>query len=433
MSALVYNGVTLPYPMTTQFNQEVVYDKQADTDWVCTKYDIEVDGIINVAYLGTLFPTHTFTRPPDTAEIMQIMRAKLMKPRKALSFKVNRVELIPRPQSNLPGTVDAMNGPKPQYCNITQLTAETFWFSYRIIANHWERLVLPGEITLPLRNQEGNPVLWNRWTETVEIDNCDYSTRTREGTYMIRSDNMSGAIAHQFSTDFAVLSIPHGFTRKSRRFTQSADGLSVQYQMVDQEEYKLPPSPAYEADGYYSETVLSNGVKRFGEVQVHLKGAKTSKQTDLIRAAVTVAMETIRARGRDLNIEFPPTGTPFVLLQGATIRRGLYANNVEVLIRGQFQQVDKRYYGLAGFVGMTTATPLSEVGSDIANVPPYKERGTAGLLLQAAAYYDPSLGTTKMGPGLSRWTDNPPSTLESKRVQMNAGMLPGQAGKTLED
>ena len=447
MSNLVYNDVALPYPLTTQFSQESVYDPQGGTDWIVTKYDIIVDGILNLELLETMIIA---LNPPDMtspAELMKLVRLRLMKPRKRLRYTVNGVDLIPDRQTNAEGSVDAKNGPQPQYCNITQVTSETFLFSYRVITHHWERLsAFASEAghdpANPFRGQEGNTILANRWTETVEIDNCDYSERTREGTFMIRSDNVSGFLADQVRSKFAVLSVPYGFTRKSRSYTQSADGLSLNYRIIDKEEYRLPPRPAFEAEGYYYETVTGNGAIRTGEVFVRLKGGKHAtlggpggqgSQGDLIRAALTVALQTARVRGTGLGIRFPPQGTPFSNISHAAVRRGLYDNVVEAQIRGLYRQVAPRYYGLAGFVGMDTTTPLSEMpGADKANVPNYLERGSARLLLQAAAYYDPSGVGNEIGTGHQRTENNPPSSLETTHVQMEAGFLPGQAGKTEE-
>ena len=449
MSNLVYNTVAIPYPLTTQFSQEAVYDPQGGTDWIQTKYDIIVDGILNLELLETMI---TNANPPtmtSPSQLMKLVRLKLMKPRKRLSYVVNGIDLIPDRQSEAPGSVDVKNGPQPQHCNITQVTAETFLFSYRIVAHYWERLsAYPGESghdpNNPFRGQEGNTILANRWTESVEIDSCDYSTRTREGTFILRSDNTGGFIADQVRSQFAVLSIPYGFTRKSRNYTQSPDGMSLSYRIVDTEQYRLPPSPAFEAEGYYNETVTGNGAVRVGEVFVRLKGSKhvvrrpgqiggQGSQGDLIRAALTVALQTARVRGGNLGIRFPPQGTPFSVIERASVRRGLYENVVEVSIRGLYRQVADRLLGLAGFVGMDTTTALSEMpGADKTNVPGYLERGSARLLLQAAAYYDPSSVGNEIGTGHQRIENNPPTTLETYQVQMQNGFLPGQAGKTEE-
>src|SRR5690606_15107838 len=114
--------------------------------------------------------------------------------------------------------------------------------------------------------------------EIIEIDDRNYSRRTREGKYRIRSDNFQGQIADQFRRDLAVVSIPNGFLRKSAKYTQTPDGLGLEYHIVDEEVYKPPPAPAFKAQGSYTEEVTRGGVNRYCEVNVRLEGDKITDQ-----------------------------------------------------------------------------------------------------------------------------------------------------------
>ena len=403
MSLLTYNGVTLPYSLTTDFRQEAVRD-DSGTDRLYTRFDIACRGIINANYLPWLAPDLVqggVAQTDNPAAIMEVVRHRLLQDRKALSFKVNDVELIPERQPNLIGTVDARNGPQPQRCVITQMSEASFFFDFYIVAHYWEKTSVDAARNPIARNEQANPVVSNRWSETVEIDNCNYSRRIREGKFVIRSDNREDKIIDAYRDQFAVLSIPAGFNRESARYTVGPDGLSLSYNVVDKEVFKQPPSPAFEADGEYIEsTVNPGGSIRLGECRVSLKGSKTTDQSVLIEKAVQTCVILCRTRGIELQpqvIELRTTpggaftGFGISILKYAQVKRHLYRNEVEAMVRVQYKASKDRLTGLAGFAGMGTKTPFSDAERA---VPQYRDRGTAFLLLQAAAYYDPSLLNT---------------------------------------
>ena len=430
MGRLLYNTIELPYPLTTQFSQESGYDPASGTDRIITKFDIIVEGILNANHAATLAPSITWPEGYDAAGMMSIVRTKLLQPRKLLQYIVNGTNVIPRVMQGNLGTVDVANGPQPQYCNIMQLTAETFLFSYHITAKYWENYNLQNITKLPPENLFSASVLSNRWTEAVDIDECDYTTRTREGSYTIRSDNPLGWIADQFRSYDAVLSVPYGFLRTGRSYTQSADGLTLAYRVTDREQHKMPPGGAFTADGYYYETTTANGQIRHSECQVKLKGSKRSPETELIDDAVLIAARTIRFRGAQLQGRTTEGGPVLAKLTRASVRRSLYGNEVEVVIGGMYKATKGRFRGVQGFVGMDTRTPLSELPGSDRNIPDYLDRGSAELIVQAAAYQDAGETAGKvLGVGPIRTSSNPQTTHERTKVQMERGFLPGQAGK----
>ena len=411
MSVVTYNNVSLPYCFITNLRQEVVYDDEGGVDWFCTKFDVEVQSVLNSNYLSLIAPSlvGTTTNPVD---IMNVIRSSLLKPRRSLSITFNGVQLIPA-QTAGSGLVDVRNGPKPQSCIITQLTNTTFLVTYRIVAHYWENNNLTGS-SPAVSNQSGNNVLYNRWTETVDIDKQNYTRRTREGKFVIRSDNASGVIADQLRNQMAVVGVPQGFLRESASYTVSPDGLAIQYRIVDKEQFKMPPSPAFEPNGEYIETSTYKGVHRYAECRVALKGDKVTNQSDLIEKAVQVASSKLAIANSDA-----PGTTDIALLERAVVRVNMYDNEVECVMRAMLKPAggssgsemtgDGRKDGVWGFRydGMAI-TPFSE--QPIAP-PNYLNRGTASLLLQAAAYWDPSLGGTQLDPvGGQNTTGLPPGT-----------------------
>lgn len=458
MSVLVYNGITLPYGYTTHFEQKAIYDDAAHTDRILTEFTIGVQCVLNLNYLGMIAPKYRGAIPPagtapdNAAAIMKAIRVDLMKPRKQLSFTFNGIELLPLSAGNNDGTVDAANGPQPQSCVIFQLTDVTFLCQYRIIANYWENNETD-PTTLVTTNKQGGPVLVNRWSETVDIDNCMLTTRARSGRFRIRSDNKDGWTADQLRSQFAVVGVPQGFLRVSSRYTISPDGLTIQYDVTDREVFRMPPTfnlatpgsggitaaQAFEADGEYTESgVKAGAIIRYGEVRLRLRGCKDktiSSQDGLMKAALYIASKKLNTRG--------PTR-----LEGVYITCGMYENWVEVRMRARMNTTkerlentetgsDKGFDSRANGSKGITWVPLSE-DADISS-PPYKDRGTASYLLQAAAYFDPNVLNTSLQPGDIGTTQNPFTTGGTPTSRYGApnsqdvpGMQVGKAGAQLE-
>ncbi len=205
MSLLTYNSVTLPYPITTRFSQDAVYD-ESNTDRTLTKIDITVQSIITQDYLPIVCPDLPRFVPLGTnaAGIMSVIRSQLLQSRKDLSFTFNGVQLLPQ-KAGVTGTVDAKNGPIPQSCHVTELNNNTFLITFHIIAHYIENNLIGIH---SLTNQDGNAVMTNRWEESVEINNLNMTVRTRAGSFSIRSDNDFGFTADRFRSQMAIVGIP---------------------------------------------------------------------------------------------------------------------------------------------------------------------------------------------------------------------------------
>mgnify|MGYP001604308601 CR=1 FL=1 len=414
MSQIRYNGVTLPLAFTSDFRQEALYDDMGGTDYFVTKFDIRTQCVINSAYLAQLVPDIAAVDGTDftsnSADLMNMIRKRLLVPRRQLSVSFNGVELIPT-VTGLPGTVDAQNGPKPQSCTVQSLTNTTFLLTYHVLAHYWEcPNINPGSTPL-VQNAASGPVLFNRWSETVDIDNRNFSRRTRRGKFMIRSDNSDGKIVDQYRSQMAILGVPNGFLRESSSYTVDPSGLAIEYQIVDKEVYILPPLPAYEAEGTYVESaVRAPGANRWAEVRVRLKGDRNTNKAELLETALKVAASKVLRAQQDegQNVR----GLPM----DVTLSSELYDNAVEARIRAMLGPMgssngNARKEQTWGFrFDRITETP------GIDNQPSYFQRGNISILLQAASYFDPCLR----------------AKLQCETGQMDIGMAPGTAGNTRE-
>ncbi len=331
-----------------------------------------------------------------------------------MSYKINGVDLIPAAQTGNSTEVDAVNGPIPQFCNIHQLTDVTFILDYGIIAHYWVNN--PGDGTN--KNNPGNPILYNRWQEQVTIDETMLSTRTRRGSFRIRSDNTAGITPDLLRTQMAVISVPYNFVRQQSQYEITADGLSLNYAIMDREVFKMPPSPAFKADGYFEELGTGNlAAYREGHVHVKLWGAPYISQNDLYNTAWTVAAEKMACNlGAPIAMLATAHGSvpaekllKIPLYTNIRSKVWMYDNIVEIEAVAMLNFTTFRFAGAAIAHGNSPVANTFTPGSDNQPVvpPEYLDRGSAQLLLQAAAYWDPNaLNATQLQPGKDTTINN---------------------------
>ena len=380
MSVVTYNNLQLPFALITDFRKTSVMD-ESGTDRVYTQVDMTVQAVIANPYRDILY----LGAPDaiDNANLINNLENYFLEPRKQLSVTFNGTDLIPYNIQGVSSEVDAKNGPVPQDFRLYNLNNNTWFLVWRVQAHYWGNFKTAGggDVT----NQAGNATINNRWSETQIIDDRNFSKVVRQGKCIIRSDNIDGKIVDEVRTDMAVVSVIPGFLRESAEYTTTPDGLALQYTLTDKEQWRMPPSPAFKADGWYQEEVqkASEGV-RHGTCYVRLEGDKNTSQVEIARTAILTAASIIRLRTANLvNLGGQQGG----LLEFARLKIGKYDNWAEVTLRCMYSVNKARLSGIAGFAGISTATP----NSDPQYKPAYLPRGSAGILLQAAVYYDPSL------------------------------------------
>lgn len=425
MALVTYNGVKLPYALSESFEQASDYD-ESQTDRLYTKIDYSAQFLINTNYISAIDGTVAAATSP--ANIMKGIRQKLLTHRKSLSVTMNGVELVPSAQGGNQGTVDAKNGPLPQYCNIQAMTDSLFLVNYRIIAHYWENNT-PAD---PQSNAQGDNVIYNRWSENVEIDERNRNKRTRSGKITIRSDNLEGFTPDDKRSDNrklrCTLSLIQGFRRLSAQYGITPDGLTLTYNFVDQEEYLMPPDPAFKARGKYIETSTKDGGWRMGVCEVTLEGEKPiqnlqgidmgSKNT-LLEIAAGICINKLRAEGIAM------LNGKIAKLERVVVEDDLYDNIVSIrvealmeanipgvrVVNGARMQTNPLAYRLP--LRSLDVQRLLSLPSGATQVPPaHRTAGTGGYLLQAAAYYNPNLVKTLLG----------------NDGQLSTGKQPGTAG-----
>lgn len=418
-----YGGITFPYGAFVRFHEDSVPDPSG-TDNMLVRFDIAVACTINANYLAALAPTLvTGGQPVSTnpAVLMKALRQRLRQKRMPLSVRFDGNEYIPQQQPNNLGSCDAKNGPNPIECDYQNLTTTSWYLTWHVEAHYWENnLVTPGSTPLTT-NQLGSPVLSRRWSESVSIDVNQMRTRVRDGRIVLRTDNTFGFTADDpaIRGAFAILAVPPEWQRVKSMFNVDPDGTVLSFHVEDQERYKMPPPPAYEAEGEYTESVSEFSAYRFADCRVLLRGNKNTDQAALINTALQVVLQKLQLRGSQIG--GGPTGG-FKIIKGASVRQGLYENEVEVAVRamyaitsGSVVQVSGAAGGIGAFQGLFTATPLSDPmsgtvffsgavgGSPLNLYQPSRGvyggmSGTANFpILLAAAYWDPNLAYITVG------------------------------------
>jgi hypothetical protein len=433
MSVVIYAGIQLPYSNSTQFAQRAIYE-ESNTDRILTEFDISVQCLISSTYAALLNPRlGNVTGNP--ADFMAWIRQKLLTTKQRLQFLVNGVDLIPNVQTGNPGIVDAYNGPLPQHCELTQLTDTLFVMNYRILAKYWENNNgdLPS-VPVTGTNNPGGYILYNRWTESIRIDQNNYTVRTRSGKFAIRSDNVGGFIADQLRSQMAVVGTPENFIRTRNEYKVDPSGLILAYVQEDTEVYKMPPFPAFTADGSITLSATNIGAQWFADVHVHLVGSAITNQISLIRAGFFICTDKVA------RVCANQPGNPSFIPLSASVTEDLWKNEVTLDMRFRIPKTSLRIlavagqqgapnpndinsYFLASFVGLDNFTPISDPVPPLINPRPnYLVYGTAGLLLRAASYYDPSI----VGVLLS----SPNVAIENGVVPTQPGALSAQLATT---
>lgn len=421
MSLLTYNTIALPYSMLTKFECRNIYDEMGKIDRACTQFDIGVQALITAEAMDMLAPTLA-GRTTNPADIMKYAYDLLMTPRKQLSFKFNGVEFIPG-KAGVTGTVDAMNGPLPQSCSFTRMNNTTWLVQYHIIAHYWIRYSISAAGAVTFTNLPGGVALYNRWEERVELDHLEYSTRQRRGKFMIRSDNRNGILADEYRSQLAVCGVPEGFLRLHSSYTVDPAGLGLGYHLVDKEVYRLPPPGAFRAQGDYGEQGTRGDGKRYITANLRLEAGKTMPQWELARLACAVVAGKLDIQGAKFFVK-----TNRAILEGASIRVGMYDNWAEVMMRAMVP-VDPKVVQGAAFIKPEIGKVHASDG--VSPAPSYLDRGSANLLLNAAAYFDPDL-TSQLNKSANERASSNLNTPNGGRNQMDTGLRPGEAGKTPE-
>lgn len=390
MSRLLYNGYILDHILTQSIEQEAVYSQPDGLDYLYTRFQVSVQALFNVnikpaSANGTVDAPAT-PSTSDVAALMKSIRHHLLQPRKTLAFWVDPAnEPLFKVGANLniaslanqsgSATCDAKRGPFPRSCRIKQVQGtECLLVDYTI------------EAFVNECDNDAPEISAHHFRETIGIDENFYSTRTRNGTVVLRGDHFKARGDEKMSIDQyrgkIIPAIPTGFKRESMEFVIQEDGLQMTYSIRDKEQYLQPPFPATKASGTYNvSSVRAGGAVKMAECRVSLEGPNTAKATknELFKTAFLIAMTKVGG-GKIVKLD-GQRGNP--LLMNASFGEQLWENKVDVTLKVKI--IPSRTRAVVGqnagaptsFPGL--GTPLPGVAKDGKPHDP-GARGTAGLL-----------------------------------------------------
>jgi len=233
---LIYNGIELLLSKFDTWDMEGVFSDDGTTR-LYTKHLIAIRGYINHSAQQYPFTTNSMT--------LQQYRTRLLEPRQSLTVYVNSEKCLEIPAINpfgsgagphgsddyYRGPGDAKQGPTPKVVKVMEWTGATLMVEFVVEA--WE---------YPCAVDTGNPtyadaIIYNRWTQTQDIDADGFSTMTSRGQLKVRTDIMPMA-DNMRSIPLPIITIRLGFTRDSQKYEISADGSTLTWEVVDKEQYR---------------------------------------------------------------------------------------------------------------------------------------------------------------------------------------------------
>lgn len=188
--------------------------------------------------------------------------------------------------------VDTANGPKPTRVSVDQCLGGYYRITFEIEINKIR--CLGGETGEADSNTkyavaDGFKLSHRCWTEET-IDDNFYSTRVTYGKITASSTNASRTIHHYRPDGYPPLEV--GFKRVSVKYSESQDGLSLNYVITDKQVRNSVPYPATSFSGTIQYTLI-NSVQETATLQLTLVGNPFVPRDVLLGLAVTTVMNKI--------------------------------------------------------------------------------------------------------------------------------------------
>ncbi|MFO0948095.1 MAG: hypothetical protein U1D30_19605 [Planctomycetota bacterium] len=268
MSTVVYNDVELKLVKTKRFEQTPQYD------------DTGIDYLItDSSSTSCIFNADAMTGNGATpTQIMTSVRGSLLEARRTFLFKVGDETLL---NVSVP---DAKGGPYPQNCDITQINGTKTFLSIGAL-----RHVLGCARAVLRQKNTGRAI------QSVDADANVQRTLLCDAHHQRQSyRDAVGDIKPRPLDAFRHLgmpSLPRGWRRRSCQFAISQDGLSLNYNIEDEELTTVPKLPATAISGRYSEITSSMATQHFAEVSVDVSGPPNASKKDLVGIASEVVLE----------------------------------------------------------------------------------------------------------------------------------------------
>lgn len=392
-----YNGVIMHDVQTLSFEQVTEYD-DSRTDKVFDRFIIRTRSIVHpneflpdgIGHpVGVKFSSASVVTTNTATDRMNAVHRTLMQPRGHYRFQVGEKLLSATPHAGQPDS-DVNNGPKPIRCNITRVVgASCFEVEFEIeicivYCDAGQAALLATLASASTGAVENLKVLNNRWRITEEIDANLCRHRTIEGTLRV------GHISY-YPHAFRRLCVPpleKGFRRKRMMFADTPDGLSLHYQIVDEERYASPPPPAVDWDATYTEISGVGALMGRAEMKIRLTGTPNCDKQKLVAALIGVVKS--RLHNIQISESQQSQGSYYCYLEHAAIVEHLH----EPVVQAHYVVRHMTNGGQANSVSSPTSTaevvfntPTAQFGNPL-TIPGYdpKRWPRAGVWIDQSPY-----------------------------------------------
>ncbi len=304
---LIYNGHTFPFSRLEV--SEALRMSEDGLSPVGSQYRFTISGWI------------TANTTSDMQTALYTMRAKLSQPRRSFAVQYSEDGSTWSDFYSFPTTGDDGWGPFPGELWLKQFSggrAAQYSWSVEVFKKQcWDASSLPvdAQSNILSRTQE--------WTHAV--DECGYTTRTVSG--VLRLKRAAGSWADQYRT-WVSPTIPAWFKREPSTFTQSPDGLSLNYSITDREVHWTLPKPVMKGHATYSVKLAPQN----GLMVTHTLSGEFAGGSSVDKSAIMQAVfDLVEAKFPDYASDAVPT----FLFQDLSFSESVYDNAVSFSISGE--------------------------------------------------------------------------------------------------
>jgi hypothetical protein len=293
---VIYNGIAIAIIKTNNIKATPVMSEDG-VDFLWTKYEIDVNGIINATQTSYMNVNGQAVFVPGILPSVtyQAIRQLLELNRGTLQVFSNGSQLFLTPSAG--SVTDADNGPKPISLTITRLDGnQLYHINYVIEINIAECPGNPDQYTA---------LISNRFTQVNSIDGQFLTTSMTYGEAYFRVDILNDAqqVADIFRS-LIVPPLPLGFKRVGATFKLNSKNNLIIYEIRDQEScYDLGDTNQNQtfvtwADGVFQMATLSDangipGAMSLATMTMKLKGSKQASVWNLTQYAFQLISQKI--------------------------------------------------------------------------------------------------------------------------------------------
>ena len=277
---VIYNGIELHNVITRDFQQTLKYD-DSGTDLLYHEFKVRIEGIMHVQSVpncpawiageGGSGPTG------HVAFLYDSVNRLLAQPRGVFEMTVGGKRIlraVPSALNKQDPDRDVDNGPKPSDVSVTHIAGDqVFRVAFTIVVAK-VHCSSPG-YTIGVLN--------NRWSVAESMDDHFRVTRSIRGRLRLAD---SGTPAH-FYKALVVPGLETGFRRASIEYQVDKDGLTCDYQVVDQQVHTAAPWPATHISGTHTEST-SDGVTFQAECAIRLEGPVNADKRLMLAQAMAI-------------------------------------------------------------------------------------------------------------------------------------------------